>query len=154
MNVPLRSIHYADPTRDPLTQVTSCSRLPFEETLARLKEAIQAEDLWLIHEIDPQMLLKRGGFAISATRQLLFFHPRYMATLLENDPSALVEAPLKLVIMEMPDNSVVLRHSEVASVFARYAGLETLGVEFSGIYQRILATVNETCNKSNPPQRH
>ena len=142
MNEPLRPIRYGAPSCDQPSQVVSQSRLPFEETLTRLKEAIQAEDLWLIHEIDPQMLLKRGGFAIQSTRQLLFFHPRYMATLLENDPSALVEAPLKLVIMEMPDNSVVLRHPEVTAVFARYTGLEALGIEFSGIYQRILATVN------------
>jgi len=141
MPEPLQSVHYAASPLGQPTQRTAISRLPFEETLACLKEAIQAEGLWLVHEIDPQMLLKRGGFEILATRQLLFFHPRYMVRLLECDPSALVEAPLKLVIMEMPDGSVTLRHPDVAAAFARYPGLESLGTELSEICQRLLAAV-------------
>jgi uncharacterized protein (DUF302 family) len=137
----VQSVHYAEPSLDPPGQRTALSRLPFEETLARLREAIQAVDLWIIHEIDPQALLKRGGFAILSTRQVLFFHPRYLVRLLERDPSALVEVPLKLVVMEQPDGTVVLRHPDAASAFSRYAGLEELGAEFSALYRRLLAEV-------------
>lgn len=142
MHEPLQPVRYATPTETQPTQHRALSGLPFEETLARLREAIQEEGLWLIHEIDPQMLLQKGGYAILATRQLLFFHPQYMARLLEADPSALVEAPLKLVIMEMPDGTVVLRHPDVAAAFARYPGLETLGRDLAGICRRVMASVS------------
>jgi hypothetical protein len=41
----------------PPFQVVVTSTLDFEGTLARLKQGIEAADLWLIQEIDPEMLL-------------------------------------------------------------------------------------------------
>ena len=133
----MQAIDYANLMRP----AKAVSRLTFEDTVAQLKSAIQAEELWLIHEIDPQLLMRRGGYAMLATRQLLFFHPRYLVQLLEKDPSALVEAPLKLVVMEMPDGTVTLQHPDVATAFARYAGLEALGFEFQDLYLRLLTGI-------------
>ena len=111
--------------------------LPFEETLVRLKEALQAEDVWLIHEIDPQMLLKRGGYAIQAVRQLLFFHPRYLVRILGINPGAIVEAPQKIVVMETAEGGVTLRFSDPASAFAPYPGLEALALELADLLERL-----------------
>lgn len=141
MSETLRTVHYAVPSETQPGQCLARSRFPFEETLARLKEGLQAEKLWLIHEIDPQMLMKRGGFAIPSTRQLLFFHPRYLVRLLEQDPRALVEVPLKIAVLELPDGTVMLRHSNVAAALAGYAGLEVLGTELDGILERLLTSV-------------
>lgn len=137
----LHPIHYATPTEDHPGQGTAHASLPFEATLARLKEAIAAEDLWIIHEINPQALLARGGYAMGPARQILFFHPRYVARLLAVDPGALVEAPLKIAILELPDGRVILRHPDPEAAFARYPGLEALGGELGAVVQRILATV-------------
>jgi len=141
MSETLRTVHYAVPSETRPGQRSARSRFPFEETLTRLKERIQAEELWLIHEIDPQMLMKRGGFEIPATRQLLFFHPRYLVRLLEQNPGALVEVPLKIAVLELPDGTVMLRHPSVAAAFASYAGLEALGIELEGILERLLTSV-------------
>jgi hypothetical protein len=35
--------------------------LPLADVVARLRQAIEAADLWVLHEIDPQMLLRQGG---------------------------------------------------------------------------------------------
>ena len=46
------------------------SAMGFDPTVERLKQALKDQDLWLIHEIDPRMLLQRtkaGGCA--GTRQ-------------------------------------------------------------------------------------
>jgi uncharacterized protein (DUF302 family) len=137
MTEPLQSIHYG--TASP--SLGRASRLSFGETLASLKAAIAAEGLWLLHEIDPQMLLGRGGFGISPARQLLFFHPRYLVRLLEADPSALIEAPLKVAVLELPDGTVWVRQLEVAQAFARYQGLAGLGEELAALSGRILAAV-------------
>jgi uncharacterized protein (DUF302 family) len=126
---------------------------PFEETIGRLKRAIANADLWLIHEIDPQMLLRKAGHEIHATRQLLFFHPRFMVRLLRGDPSALIEAPLKLVVMEMPTGSVTVRSTDPTAAFARYAGLEELGRELSAVCLALTATVTDAEPQlTRPPQ--
>ena len=138
----LKSIRYAEPSGANPHQRLAHSILSFDETLVRLKEAIQAEGLLLLHEIDTQMILGRGGYAIPSTRQILFFHPRYMVRLLEADPSAVMEAPLRLLVMEMPDGTVVLRHPDPDAALAPYAGLASLGSELSLILMRILATVS------------
>jgi hypothetical protein len=77
MRTPLTVLEYGV-VPPPSFQTVVYSVLDFEATVARLKAAIAAEDLWLIAEINPRLLLERAGYAINATRQLLFFHPRYM----------------------------------------------------------------------------
>ena len=142
MPEPLQPVLYADP-QTPNSEAShgEMSRLSFEDTLATLKVAIETEGLWLLHEIDPQMLLKRGGFQIHPARQLLFFHPRYVVRIMEINPSALIEAPLKIAVLELPDGSVLLRHQDVAAGFERYPGLAALGTELAELCERVVATV-------------
>ncbi|MFC5740477.1 DUF302 domain-containing protein [Dyella tabacisoli] len=136
----LKVVEYAVAS-SPSFQVVMTSALDFEGTLARLKQAIVEKDLWLIHEINPQMLLERGGYAIAPARQLVFFHPRYVARILETDPSAVADIPLKLVVVQMPDGSVTVRHTDVASLLGRYAGLTALATELAAISRELMATV-------------
>ena len=96
--------------------------------MVRLKQAIAEEDLWLIYEIDPQTILRRAGHGIPPTRQLLFFHPRFMTRLLAIDPNALIEVPLKLVVMQMPDGTVTVRHPRIDVLLGRYDGLKDLSL--------------------------
>ena len=112
----------------------------FEETLQRLRQAISADDLWVIHEIDPQALLRRGGFAITSLRQLLWFHPRLMARLLLTDPGAVPEAPLKFVVSAEPAG-VVVRALNPVLIFSPYAGLAILADELLGVTNEMLDSV-------------
>jgi uncharacterized protein (DUF302 family) len=137
----LAPVDYATHVPPPAFQCVAPSRFPFDETVERLKRAIEAEDLWLIHEIDPQMLLQRGGFRIQPIRQLLFFHPRYMRRLLERDPNAVIEAPLKLVIAQSPDGAVTVRYINIDTSFARYPALTDLAAELTTICQRLVQSV-------------
>jgi len=116
--------------------------LPFEDVVQRLREAIEASDLWVLHEINPQQLLHRGGYTIGATRQILFFHPRYLARVLQADPTALLEAPLKLAVMQRPDGATTIRWFDPAAAFARYGhpALSELGRELASICEKIAAT--------------
>lgn len=114
--------------------------LPVPDVVARLHEAIEASDLWVLHQIDPQMLLRNGGYAIGAARQILFFHPRLMARLLEADPAALLEAPLKFAVLELEAGSVMVRWIDPRGAFARYAhpALADLGGELAQICEAIV----------------
>jgi uncharacterized protein (DUF302 family) len=138
----LLPVAYAEPLAPLPSKGFQVSAFPFEETLERLRTALREEDLWLIHEIDPQMIVKRGGYLIGPTRQLLFFHPRFMVQLLHGNPHALVEVPMKVAITEWPDGRVSVRHPEIESALAAYPGLASLGSELDGIYQRLMARIS------------
>ena len=136
----LSSVTYGSPT-PPEFQHVAISALSFDATVDRLKRALQDHDLWLIQEVDPQMLLQRGGYYIYPTRQLLFFHPRYMARLLALDPNALIEAPLKLVVMQMPDGQVTVRFMTLETTFGRYHSLAELTKELTTLCLCLVQTV-------------
>jgi uncharacterized protein (DUF302 family) len=100
------------------------SAVPLPEIVARSRSANEAEGLWNLQEIDPQALLSHGGYEIRAARQLLFFHPRFVDRLLAADPAALLEAPLKFVVLELPDGTVTVRWADPMAGFARYLNKE------------------------------
>jgi uncharacterized protein (DUF302 family) len=146
MTTPHAVVEYAAVPPPPFHTVVF-SVLDFDATVARLKEAIAAIDLWLIAEINPRLLLERAGYAIQATRQLLFFHPRYMVRLLAADPNALIEVPLKIVVMQMADGTVTVRHPDVRALLSRYVGTEALAEELAEISTELLksTTVPDGC---------
>lgn len=107
----------------------------------RLKERIVAADLWVLHEINPQMLLHRGGYDIGPALQILFFHPRLMSRLLTADSAALLEAPLKFALIGFPAGRTELRWLDPRKAFARYGSpaLAALGDELAGVCEGIVA---------------
>ena len=137
----LRGIHYEINAGAMAGQWTARSPHDFDQTIARLKEAIAAQDLWLIAEIDPRMLLARAGLAIQPARQLLFFHPRYMERLLRADARALQEVPVKIVVMADASGHVVMRGPEMRAAFDRYADARSLGEELSMLCGKIVAAL-------------
>lgn len=136
----LSNVEYAPASSSPL-QLVVVSILDFEATVVRLKQAMIDVDLWLISEVNPQVLLERGGYAIPPARQLFFFHPRYLVRLLSADPAAVVEIPLKLVILQMPDGSVTIRQNQVKELLSRYRGMSELAEELAEITSRLIAAV-------------
>lgn len=117
--------------------------LTVEDVVVRLKQGIVAADLWVLHEINPQMLLNRGGYAIGPARQVLFFHPQLMSRLLAADTAALLEAPLKFAVIGFPDGKTELRWIDPRQAFARYGSpdLTGLGNELAGICKDIAAGI-------------
>jgi uncharacterized protein (DUF302 family) len=128
------------PAASSFQHARSCA-LPIEEVVTRLKEGIVAADLWVLHEINPQMILHRGGYDIGPARQILFFHPRLMSRLLAADSAALLEAPLKFAVIGFPDGRTELRWIDPRQAFARYdsQALIALGNELARICESIVA---------------
>ncbi len=117
------------------------SNAGFETTLQTLRDAISDAEMMVLHEIDTQAILKKGGIEIGGLRQILYFHPRYMKQVLETDASAVIEAPLKFVVRESGENQVVCNYIRPSYLFGRYAGLEKMGAELDGIAVKIAASV-------------
>lgn len=122
-------------------QVVIISTLDFERTSAALEAAIAAEDLWVLTKVETQMLLAKGGYAIRPLRQILFFHPRYMARLLASNPAAIVEVPLKLVVMAGPDGVVSVRYPDIRAALDNYSGLTDLAADLAAALDRITSHV-------------
>jgi uncharacterized peroxidase-related enzyme len=122
---------------DPVLRTRSVH--PYEDTVALLKAALVREDLWLIHEIDTQAILRGAGIDVPGIRQLFFFHPRLMRTLLERDRDAIVHVPLKLFVTEQPDHVRVT--SVNPEVLFTNAALEAWAREVRGTVTRLLASV-------------
>ena len=142
MNANNERVAYGSPgtVADGFQRVRICP-LPLSEVLWRLREAIEAADLWILHEIDPQLLLRRGGYEIGAARQILFFHPRYVVRMLAADPTSLPEAPLKFVLLALPDGTTMLRWFDPAAAFSRYGdpALTALGIELAELCEKLAA---------------
>ncbi len=122
-------------------QRSEASALPFGDTVAGLRKQIEAAGLWVLHEIDPQAVLQRAGRTIGPARQILFFHPDPMVRLLQADQAALLEAPLKLAVLALPDGSVAVRWLDPAAAFGRYGNpaLAALGQDLAERCERIVA---------------
>ncbi|TWF40545.1 uncharacterized protein (DUF302 family) [Chitinophaga polysaccharea] len=113
---------------------------PFEQVLTAARKAIVNNGFLLLHEINPQVILASHQIVIGPIRQLLFFHPVYMHQLLQADPAAVIEVPLKLVLREVADHTTAVTYSDPLQQLQGYSGLETLGSELS---QRVTALLEE-----------
>lgn len=118
-------------------QVAYDSAFDLEATITRLKAEILARDLWVLAELNPQMLLAKGGYEIPPARQIFYFHPRFMSRLLAANAAAIVEAPLKFVLLSPPGGPVSVRHPDIAASFAGYEGLSALATELAAITSHI-----------------
>lgn len=139
------TVQYGTPgSASGLFQNARISTLAFVDVVAGLRREIEAAGFWVLHEIDPQRLLQQGGHSIGAARQILFFHPDLMVRLLQADPAALLEAPLKFAVMDRFDGTVAIRWNDPAAAFARYANplLTKLGQELASACNEIYLCIN------------
>ncbi|MFN3137248.1 MAG: DUF302 domain-containing protein [Allomuricauda sp.] len=82
--------------------------LPFGQVYGTLKQRITEQGFLLLHEIDTQAIVAKQGVRIPPLRQLLFFEPKYIAQIMANDPLAINDIPLKLVLQEVDAHTTQL----------------------------------------------
>ena len=84
-----RGVHVAaqqgPPPPDFLSTVRSS--LSFDETVNALKQAIEGENLMVVHEINAQQMLRMVGVRTGGMEQILFFHPRFLKQIMETNPN-------------------------------------------------------------------
>jgi uncharacterized protein (DUF302 family) len=112
----------------------------FEEVLTRLRKEIEGAGLRVLNEIDPQKAVQGFGRSMGGLRLIFFFHPKLVVRVLEMDWTAMVEAPLKLVVTELPEGTVSVRMANPIPAFSRYgnSALATFGKELAETCQRIV----------------
>ncbi|MEQ9569570.1 MAG: DUF302 domain-containing protein [Longimicrobiales bacterium] len=131
----------AQMSEPPSFLVTSPSSHDFDQTIALIKQAIEGENLMVLHEINPQQMLRMVGVRTDGMRQILFFHPRFMKQIVETNRNAGIVPPLKILVMERPDGTVMVRYHDPVHLFQPYDGLEGVASELNTVVQRIAASV-------------
>jgi uncharacterized protein (DUF302 family) len=109
-------------------QNAATSALPFAQVVERLRQSIAAADLWVLHEIDPQMIVRRDNYRLGNARQILFFHPRLLARVFSVDPALLLEAPLKFAVIELNARETGVRWIDPVEGFGRYGHPELIAL--------------------------
>ena len=129
--------------KPPEYHVLTKSIYDFSDTVELLRTSIEAQNLMVLNEVDPQKMLRLVGVQTKGMRQIFFFHPRYMKRIFETNKQASIEPPLKFVVMEMPNGKVMVRYIRPSHKFDPYMGLDDLATELD----EILATVAKSITK-------
>lgn len=127
----------------PEYHVITKSIYDFSDTVELLKASIEAQNLIVIKELDPQKMLRLVGVKTAGMRQIFFFHPHYMKRIYETNKLASIEPPLKIVVMEMPNGKVMVRYIKPSYKFNPYNGLNDLAAELD----ELIALVAESITK-------
>jgi uncharacterized protein (DUF302 family) len=118
--------------------MTAMSPRSFGDTLTALTQAIETENLMVIEAVDGQRMLRMAGLNVPGMTQVFYFHPRYMRHVLEADPMAAMQIPLKFIVMERPDRNVVVRYFKPSTVLGRYDGQAQIAAELDGLVENIV----------------
>ncbi|MET3879182.1 DUF302 domain-containing protein [Chitinophaga sp. OAE865] len=118
--------------------ITVTVNQPFSRLLTEAREAITGNGFLLLHEINPQQILAGHGITTEPLRQLLFFHPVYMQSLLGNDPEAVIEAPLKLVLREIDATSTAVTCLNPELYLQGYHGMDALRAQLQTAMKNVL----------------
>ena len=105
---------------------------PFGQVYDTLKKHIVEHGFLLLHEIDTQAIVAKHGVSIPQLRQLLFFEPKYIAQIMENDPLAINDIPLKLVLQEIDAQTTQLSFKNPVGSLQDYGLKPEMGEELLG----------------------
>jgi len=127
----------------PEYHVITKSIYDFSDTVELLKASIEAQNLMVINEVDPQKMLRLVGVKTAGMRQIFFFHPRYMKRIFETNKQASIEPPLKIVVMEMPNGKVMVRYIKPSYKFDPYNGLNDLATELDELMAMVANSITK-----------
>lgn len=126
----------------PKGRVMGMSKYDFNETVSRIKQAIEAQNMMVVFTADHQGMLKMVGMDTKGMLGIEFFHPRYGKVIFQNDHMAGVEIPLRIVVME-GDMGSMFSYWKPSHTFTPYPKLKELGKELDGLLETITSSVTK-----------
>lgn len=110
---------------------------PFDTVVTNLKREITAHKLVIVKEVPYQQMLAMVGVNADSIIGFEIFHPRYGKVLYQEDVSAFMDVPLRILVRLSSDN-VILTYRKPSAVFAPYSGLGDLGQELDQVFSAIV----------------
>lgn len=123
-------------------RVMAMSKYGFDETVSRLKQAIEGQQMMVVFNADHQAMLEMVGLKTKGMLGIEFFHPRYGKVIMQNDHAAGIEIPLRLVVME-GDMGAMISYYKPSYIFRKYPKLAELGKELDGVLAKIEQAVTK-----------
>ena len=99
----------------PSSVVTLQSKYDFESTVFRLKAALAAHGVTLFADIDQSAAAAEAGTNLRPTRLLLFGNPKAGTPVMEANPHAALELPLRAVVWEDTESGVWVDYQDVTT---------------------------------------
>lgn len=123
-------------------RVMAKSKYSFDETVSKLKQAIEGQQMMVVFTADHQAMLQMVGLKTKGMLGIEFFHPRYGKVIVENDHAAGIEIPFRLVVME-GDMGTMISYYKPSHSLAKYPKLKALGQELDAVVKKIEQAVTE-----------
>ena len=122
------------------------SRLPYAETVERLRAAIRAQGMAVRCFDDQSATLRKAGVKSPGASVIEFFNTKYTKRIFAIDHAAHMAIPLRLGIMEGSEHdphsqATHVMYDRPSAVFARYQGLEAVAKELDHLLEAIVAAV-------------
>lgn len=103
----------------------------YDALLGRLKESVEAEDMFVVTEAGPTGAAKSRGIEIPGNRVVGVYRNDFAVRALRASTAAMIEAPLRFYVTEDPDGTATLSYKRPSFVFAPY--LEEGGDELAAV---------------------
>lgn len=110
---------------------------PFDKVAANFRRQVAAHKLVIIKEVPYQQMLRMVGVKMGKAIGFEIFHPRFGKVIVKNDPSAMKDAPLRIVLREV-GGKVIIEYRKPSAVFAEYSGLSDLGKQLDKVFASIV----------------
>ena len=116
----------------------------YETLLADLKAAVAANKMGVVTEAGPTEAAKQRGETIPGNRVVGVFRNDFAVTIIRAAPAAMIEPPVRFMVMEEPDGTATLAYKVPSSVFAPYMdeggdALQGAAAELDTIFAAIAA---------------
>lgn len=122
------------------------SKNSFEATVNKFKEAVIKEGLFVLLEADHQKMLSMVGKDIKGSISIHFAKPQMGAMLLEAEPKAAVEMPMRVAIRELDNGDIIVIYYSPSYLFSHYENekLKMMGENMD----KMIASFVEAATKS------
>jgi uncharacterized protein (DUF302 family) len=127
-------------------RVMKMSKYKFQETVDKIKAAIQAEGFKVVSVIDHQATLSEAGVTKPPWVLIEFFSPKYTKEVLTAETSADLDIPLRISVMDGDPNdphggAPHASYYKPSVLLADYKKLAKVGKELDGALERIVKTI-------------
>jgi uncharacterized protein (DUF302 family) len=121
-------------------RITAVSRTPFARVASALEGAIADEKLALVCHANAQRGAQARGVSIKGNQVMMVFRNDYAVRLIEADPSAAFEAPIRIYVYENADGTATVMYVPPSVLLApyRHVAVRAIGAELDPMFKRIV----------------
>jgi uncharacterized protein (DUF302 family) len=128
-----------DPTS--FTIIEHVSALPFEATLQRLVDAIEAAGLFLFSRIDHQAGALQAGLEMPPTIVLIYGHPKGGTPIMLAAPLAALDLPLRVLVRVRGDGHTTIAFHPIGAILQQAGVPDALAGRLDGAQDIIVKAV-------------